>query len=491
VLTERQVLTNLSFGKWVAEYETESLRQYFVATDQWRQVIGGNVDVILGPKGSGKSAIYRGILDCRQVLEKDGICVIEVKNPMESPSFLRFQPANETEFRNAWKMHFLCILAQSLQGAGIRNRHAGAVVSALEELRLLPAKGWRNGLLILKDLRRLAGRAARLKDVEWGVKFSEASGLFEGFTTKVTPEELSDGSRAALVSADDLLRTAAKAYSEDGYRVWLLLDRLDSAFSGADVEKAALRGIFRCYIDMLEMESIRLKIFLRSDIWKHMADEAAPLREATHVTREIRLSWTPNDLLNLVISRGLNNTELVEWYVVNADQVKADLSMQLALFYDIFGGNVENQPTFDWIMQHIKDGHGAAMPREIIHLLNAARDRQIRMHEIGSAKLAHRQLVQSDAIMQALAVIAEDTYEKGLCQEFPELRRPMECFRQTSPFHTCAEIARRWRTDIDTASETASRLVEIGFFRVDYTADPPTYEIPQLYCVALGIKQGE
>lgn len=53
-----EVLRSLELGARVAEEEVESLEKYFVETDQWRQISSGRIDVVYGPKGSGKSALY-------------------------------------------------------------------------------------------------------------------------------------------------------------------------------------------------------------------------------------------------------------------------------------------------------------------------------------------------------------------------------------------------------------------------------------------------
>jgi len=57
-LTRRDVLQTLSFGERIAEEEVKALAKYFVDTEQWRRISSGNVDVVYGPKGSGKSALY-------------------------------------------------------------------------------------------------------------------------------------------------------------------------------------------------------------------------------------------------------------------------------------------------------------------------------------------------------------------------------------------------------------------------------------------------
>jgi putative ribosome biogenesis GTPase RsgA len=59
------VLRETSFGKRIAEDEAVELATYFVETEQWRKIYDGDVDVVYGSKGAGKSAIY-SLLNSRQ-----------------------------------------------------------------------------------------------------------------------------------------------------------------------------------------------------------------------------------------------------------------------------------------------------------------------------------------------------------------------------------------------------------------------------------------
>ena len=54
-MNKRDVLAAITFGHRIAEDEVDTLISYFVETDQWRKVISGQVDVVYGPKGSGKA----------------------------------------------------------------------------------------------------------------------------------------------------------------------------------------------------------------------------------------------------------------------------------------------------------------------------------------------------------------------------------------------------------------------------------------------------
>ena len=53
-----ELLKSISFGERVAEDEINELAKYFVETDQWGRMVKGEIDVVRGAKGAGKSAIY-------------------------------------------------------------------------------------------------------------------------------------------------------------------------------------------------------------------------------------------------------------------------------------------------------------------------------------------------------------------------------------------------------------------------------------------------
>src|SRR5439155_10065835 len=99
---------------------------------------------------------------------------------------------------------------------------------------------------------------------------------------------------------------ANTALGKANYKLWILLDRLDVAFADSpDLETNALRALFKTYLDLTGLDNIRLKIFLRSDIWKRITKSG--FRESSHITRHATITWTDPFLLNLVIRRVLSN----------------------------------------------------------------------------------------------------------------------------------------------------------------------------------------
>ena len=89
-LNKRDVLASITFGQRIAEDEADTLVSYLVETDQWQKVISGHVDVIYGPMGSGKSALYLLLRKKRSRLNARDIIPVAGENVRGTPIALLF-----------------------------------------------------------------------------------------------------------------------------------------------------------------------------------------------------------------------------------------------------------------------------------------------------------------------------------------------------------------------------------------------------------------
>ena len=80
-MSKKHALHSASFGKRIAEEEIDALAAYFVETTLYSRVLKGEIDIIYGPKGSGKSAIYFILLKASDELLRRGIIVKSGENP--------------------------------------------------------------------------------------------------------------------------------------------------------------------------------------------------------------------------------------------------------------------------------------------------------------------------------------------------------------------------------------------------------------------------
>ena len=58
----KDLLRKLDLGNSVAEFDSD-LRSYFVETQTFRALVKGDVDIVAGDKGTGKTALYK-VLHC-------------------------------------------------------------------------------------------------------------------------------------------------------------------------------------------------------------------------------------------------------------------------------------------------------------------------------------------------------------------------------------------------------------------------------------------
>jgi hypothetical protein len=84
IIKRNNINTDLLFGKDRAQ-EDANLSKYFVKTDQYLSIYNGNKELVLGRKGSGKSAIFSQM--CKE-LPQDGIIPIEISPQGEDFVFI-------------------------------------------------------------------------------------------------------------------------------------------------------------------------------------------------------------------------------------------------------------------------------------------------------------------------------------------------------------------------------------------------------------------
>lgn len=297
-----EVLRKSAFGRRTAEEEHAELHQYFVETEQWRRVYSGEIDVVYGPKGSGKSAIYSLILRNQDPLSDKKVLVVPGENPQGAPAFQHLStdsPENEFEFVSLWKLYILTLCGQEIRTRGLRSKKCDSVVSALEDADLLPssftlAKALRYAFDYVKTLAR------QIDSLETEVSIDPASGT-PGLRSKISLREPSAfAAKHGAISIDELFATANEALGELGFVIWILLDRLDVAFADRpELESAALRALFKFYLDTKQNGNIRPKIFLRTDIWTNITN--AGFREASHIEKSLTIDWKDADIINLVV----------------------------------------------------------------------------------------------------------------------------------------------------------------------------------------------
>ena len=489
------LLKRMSFGVQVAEDEVNELASYFVETNQWGRIAKGEIDIVRGEKGSGKSAIYSLLMTRQGDFFDQRILLVAAENPRGATVFrdlVADPPTTENEFIALWKIYALTIVAKQLREYDIRGKNVEKVYRSLEDAGLLERDFSLAGLLrVAHDYVR---RIVRAELVEGGLAIDPTTQMLTGITGKIVLREPSGDLRErGYLTVDRLFAYLDDALIENDLKVWVLLDRLDVAFvENHSLEANALRALIRAYSDVKHRDQISLKIFLREDIWKRITE--AGMREASHIIRYVILDWTQPALLNLIMRRLLNNSALLEEFGIDRAAILESADQQEALFYRFFPSQVEQGPqkasTFKWLVTRCADGTGKTAPRELIHLLNCILEQEIKRLEQGGAPTNGDQLFDRSVFKLALPTVSDARLNQYLYAEYPTERPFVARLDGQKTEQTLESLSDLWGISRESALAKAKELVELGLFEQRGTKDQPTFWVPFLYRDALHLVQG-
>ena len=477
------LLSEIDFGSRTAEDEIRRLGNYFVETAQWNRIRTGKKDIVYGPKGSGKSAIYGVLVQRAEELQKHGIVIKTAEQSRGEPIFAELvaePPQSEEEWRVLWRAYFIRLVAEVLEDYAVAVDAAKAVYCGLEEEGLREGKGLRGAL---QAARRFARRVRTAESIEGNVGFEGVTaGAKVGAKVELPPERKDALAAAAAVAS--LLEAANKALEEADLEVWVLLDRLDAAFLDPQIEGPAIRALMRVYLDFTTFEQVTPKIFLRMDIWEEISEKKG-FREGSHVVRDETISWNRDALLNLAIRRVLENECLLDWFAVERDAVLTSIEAQESLFERLFedGGSGE-AGRLAWALKSIEDGNGRSAPRELIDLLNQLRDKQLERLQVGRPGPVGKALFEPAVCEMALREVSMTHLTRTLYAEIPKVKDYVEILRGGPVAYTAEELDALWGSSVDTSAGVVETLVKAGFFRRP-SASQAGFEVAMLYRPAL------
>jgi hypothetical protein len=275
-------------------------------------------------------------------------------------------------------------------------------------------------------------------------------------------------------------------------KVWILLDRLDDAFPGNPaLEKIALRSLLNAYKDIAGLDCLKLKVFIRDDIYKKIT-ETEGFRSLSHINAKAMqaIQWTEEKLLHLFFERLLYNNifkEYLKFLGYKPEDVISDEDRQISLltiFRDQVDVGPKNPKTFRWVLNHIKDGNGISTPRDLISFIEKARLYQIEYWRRNGIERDIDYLISPVVLKQAWSDVSKEKLDTQIYAEYPHLKQHIEAFRNGKAEHNSQTLLNILGSDWETIM---SELQFIGF--IDNKAS--TWKIPFIYREALGISQGK
>lgn len=481
-------LDNIDFGGYIAEQEN-SLSSYFQRTAVWESLKSGDADIIIGAKGSGKSALFRELLGQKE--SSDNIIILSAENVNDSPVFetvlKEAEPLNEYEFKGLWGIYLAAVIGNHLIANDEYKVYKDFLDILLKEKLIKKEESSLSAMLktAKKYVKALFERGAEigLSTEINGVKHS-GNIVFES----VTIEEESHG----YIYINDLLKMVDKMLKKQEKSLWVCFDRLDVAFEkNEDIEVVALRTLLKFYLNTIGLTNIKLKIFLRKDIFSKITNKER-FSELTHLQRKDDIVWNNEDILNMIVLRMVSKEEFIKNLSHTRDQILADSQLQSDLFYSVFPAKVDGKenvndkksPTLNWLVNRTVDSTDEINPRDILYLLNRAKKIQMNLDTRGERSDS---TISKKALKQALKDTSKFKLEQFFYAEYPNLTSSIKKLKGLKSEQSIDTLKEIWGKNEEDTVKIVNDLVRYGFFS---EKQDKKYVVPFIYRFALDIKQG-
>lgn len=480
----KDLISTLDLGNSVAEFDT-ALENYFVETEPFRSLVKGERDVIAGDKGTGKTAIFRILQKrYRQLPELEDVEIITAFNPSGNPIFQRLvqeRTLTEGQYRSVWKAYFLSLVGN--WALNIAGENISESFKALHHL--LDRSGLRANddtpQTVFGKLINSFRRVFNPQSAELAFTFSETGIPIVTPKVEFGAEEV----KPREVSHEDALRLLDVCLGELGVDAWVVLDRLDEAFQGfPDVEIPALRALLRTYLDLMEFDHVRLKLFVRRDLFRKVIGEG--FVNLTHVNaRKKEIIWDEDDLLNLLCTRLRESGDFLK--KIGAENASNEEMLALLLPAQVDVG--EKKPTtWNWIMSRIRDGNHVKPPRNLVDLITKAKEAQLRREDREARTYkSGLPVIESDSLKRALSRLSEERVEDTLLAEAGDAAGLIEKFKNQKSEHNRLSLSQLLGVDGNELDDAIRRLEEVGF--LEETGQ--TFKVPMLYRDGMKMIQGK
>jgi len=359
-----KLLANLDLGSGVAETD-DLLKAARVKTSVFEDMIADRVDLVPGTKGSGKTALYRILVDFLPdtLLHDRRVVLAHGVSARQDTVFLafkeQFNKLDESDFVDFWCVYLASLaneqFIRNLKYDGylheypnevkqFRKAYRNANIPDLDRTRSLKEIiSW--SLAVVKKLKPKVVWKAPEDIGQFELQFGETADPSEKYTKAEPKLSLQI---CAIVDALNRLLEASDLY------IWLMIDRLDELFARrSKTERKALRALLST-IRLFSSERIRVKVFLRDDILEQIV-AGEGFTALSHVTsrRSDTLRWTEDQLLAMIVRRIFAYANFRVAFKPDDSLLSTSIEYQRQLFYRIFEDTVYRPPnqssTLRWI----------------------------------------------------------------------------------------------------------------------------------------------
>ncbi len=485
----KELLQKLDLGSSVAEFDTH-LREYFLETQMYLDFIKDKYDIVSGDKGTGKTAIYRIVKEkYRSIEELKNIELVSGFNDQGSPVFQRLSQADvltEGQYITVWKSYIL-----SLVGNYILDIYEGSFTSLMKELdKVLIALDLRtrdtSAITVFSMITNLLRRISHPSAAEVKVSVTEAGMPIIVPRVEFADIVAQDINNQKVINNEDALNLLNKCVAETGLKIWIILDRLDEAFASYPaIEIPVLRALFRTYLDMQAFGNLKLKLFVRNDLFRKIT--SGGFVNLTHVNaKKIIIRWRDEDLFSVLCQRIKSSNEFMS--MLRLSDITPNDDLMNVLFPEKVDVGDRKPTTWKWILSRIRDGNSLLPPRNLIDLINEAKSVQIRREERSSREYSNGvSLLEADSIRRALDSLSDQRVQDTLLAENEHIAQFIEIFRNGKAEYGLDNLKKLLGQNDEDFNKTIQELKAVGFLETV----GENYKIPMLYRGGLNITQGK
>jgi MinD-like ATPase involved in chromosome partitioning or flagellar assembly len=301
--------------------------------------------------------------------------------------------------------------------------------------------------------------------------------------------QLSTDSDLRLVVKDAIDILDEKAQQESKM-LWFLYDDLDEDFpKEGEIRQKALTGLFQFVqaCDARRLTRIRLKIFLREDIWNRISFD-----NKSHFNgRYILLQWTRIDFLRLALRQALqseNFKSLVDRFspvpVESIDQTSEEV-IERAL--ELLWGSRRRSGSkakyvSRWVYERLTDSSGTTFPRSLSILLKGAKEQELTYKGQSSIKPPTDRLLRGKSLEIGLKKASEERCD-AIKEEYPDFIRFFNSLKDKQALLSRDELQAVWEESVQGTisqfDEFADFLREIGL--AEWREKEQRYKFADIY----------
>ncbi|MDP3765898.1 MAG: hypothetical protein Q8R04_05280 [Nanoarchaeota archaeon] len=443
----------LYFGSGAAESETD-LEKVFIETPEFKDILTGRYNLVIGNKGSGKTAMYT-ILSKSPIPKTIVIPLSSTDGSVEHNKLFKVNSVDSItidEFRERWKKYIAVRIAHFM-------------------ISHPPNKEASEEFEDLKNLLTEVGVTEQLINAA-----STINHLNDDILEKIIEFIKND------IDYTTIMSTICSLLEKWDMEAWVTIDRLDETILSSNRKQMeAIDALLPVIKDFSGFKKIKIIIFLREDMFRQLQ---YPHKDHFYSTTRI-LRWNKENLLYMIVKRILLNYG-----------IKQDFTFEKAkeIFYWVFEKKIPSsnaKDSFEWIYNHLMDGHETTNPRDVVLMGNQCRDEQL------SAKFATKNaIISGTAIVRAQKQVAASKFD-DLQRIYPETKKILINFSNDIVKDSYGRINKQHFTEIFSGKSEQEiegyirLLLNVGFLKPENKQNPMSsqyFDIPYVYKTPLGIK---